>query len=102
MDFCNQFLALSIEQRIEQAKMARMQSGEHKANVSMGIMDVAEKSVREAFEKHQVKQMIHGHTHRQKIHKYQDNTRFVLGDWDQTSSIMTVSKSQIKIDNFNI
>jgi len=97
--FCDQFLALPIPQRIEQAKQARMQSGEHKATITEGIMDVTDSAVEHTFAKYGVKQMIHGHTHRQNTHQHQGNTRYVLGDWDKTSSIMTASVDGIKIDN---
>jgi len=100
--FCDQFLSLPIEQRIEQAKQARMQSAEHKSNVSEGIMDVSESAVLNAFKNHNVKQMIHGHTHRQNTHQYTEGVRYVLGDWHETSSIMTVTDSDIKIENFEI
>lgn len=99
-----QFLGLSIPERIEQAKQARMQSNEHKANISMEIMDVSEQSVLDTFEKYNVRQMIHGHTHRQATHLYQDNTltRYVLGDWGQTSSIMKADAEGINIENREI
>ena len=102
--FCDNFLNLPIPQRIEQAKLARMQSNEHKSQVSMGIMDVTESSVINAFAKHNVTQMIHGHTHRQATHHYKEGalTRIVLGDWDKTSSIMRIDKQGFKIENFAI
>jgi len=98
-----QFLNLAIPDRIEQAKKARMQSNEHKSNISMEIMDVSEQSVLDTFAKYQVNQMIHGHTHRQATHDYTgdngDLQRYVLGDWGETSSIMTVNQAGISIDN---
>lgn len=99
--FCDGFLSLPIPQRIEQAKQARMQSNEHKSQVSMGIMDVTESAVIKAFAKHGVSQMIHGHTHRQAIHHYQENslTRIVLGDWGETSSVLRVDNNGFTIDN---
>lgn len=97
--FCDYFLSLDIPQRIEQAKLARMRSSEHKSEISNGIMDVTTSSVDAAFEKHQVTQMIHGHTHRQNTHDHNSNTRYVLGDWDKTSSIMTVTEETIEINN---
>jgi len=99
-EFCDEFLSLTIEQRIEKAKEARQKSKEHKSEISMGIMDVTQEAVLNAFEKHDVKQMIHGHTHRQNIHHYDnDRVRYVLGDWDKTNSIMKVDQSGIKINN---
>jgi UDP-2,3-diacylglucosamine hydrolase len=101
--FCDAFLRLSIPQRIEQAKQARMQSKQHKSEVSMGIMDVTESAVTASFSKHQVNQMIHGHTHRQNTHHYSpDLVRYVLGDWHATSSIMKATKDGLEILNQKI
>ena len=101
--FCDGFLALDVASRIEQAKQARMQSAQHKSEVSMGIMDVTEHSVLDAFAKHGVAQMIHGHTHRQNTHHYtvegEDAIRYVLGDWGETNSVMRIDKSGIEITN---
>lgn len=101
--FCDGFLQLGIPERIEQAKQARLQSNQHKSEISMGIMDVTEDAVLNAFKQHSVSQMIHGHTHRQNTHHYQlDNnntTRYVLGDWHISSSIMRVDKHGIAISN---
>ena len=97
--FCDQFLSLPIPQRVETAKQARMESGEHKSEISMEIMDVTLNAVEQAFVDHQVAQMIHGHTHRQASHDHNGKTRYVLGDWDKTSSIMKVSENSIEINN---
>lgn len=102
--FCDAFLTMPIPQRIEQAKQARMQSNEHKSQVSMGIMDVTESAVLDAFAKYGVSQMIHGHTHRQNTHRYDDDslTRIVLGDWDETSSVLRVDANGFAIENLVI
>ena len=101
--FCDEFLQLAIPERIEKAKQARMESHTHKSNVSMEIMDVTESAVLDAFEKYAVPQMIHGHTHRQNTHTYQtaagDTTRYVLGDWHATSSILKADQNSIEIAN---
>lgn len=102
-EFCDEFLSLTIEQRIEKAKEARQKSKEHKSEISMGIMDVTQEAVLNAFKKYDVKLMIHGHTHRQDTHHYENNfVRYVLGDWESTNSIMKVDKTDIKIKNQNI
>jgi UDP-2,3-diacylglucosamine hydrolase len=102
--FCDGFLSLAIPQRIEQAKQARMQSNEHKSQVSMGIMDVTESAVLDAFAKHEVSQMIHGHTHRQNTHRYAGDslTRVVLGDWGDTSSVLRIDREGLTIENMTI
>jgi len=105
--FCDQFLQLSIPERIAQAKQARLQSDEHKSEISMGIMDVTEAAVLEAFSVHAVKQIIHGHTHRQNTHHYDITDehgsskaiRYVLGDWHNSNSIMKISQDGIEITN---
>lgn len=101
--FCDGFLQLNIPDRIEQAKQARLQSNEHKSEVSMGIMDVTETAVLKAFSEHSVAQMIHGHTHRQNTHHYQvdggNAVRYVLGDWHSSSSIMKADQKGIEITN---
>ena len=98
-----QFLSLDIPARIEQAMQARMQSHAHKTQISMTIMDVSQSSVMSAFEKYNVRQMIHGHTHRQNQHDYEAEgvqyCRHVLGDWESSSSIMKVSANGITIEN---
>jgi UDP-2,3-diacylglucosamine hydrolase len=98
-----EFLKLDLAERMQQAEQARMQSNEHKASVSMEIMDVNQDSVVLCFEKHAVTQMIHGHTHRQNTHQHDTNngaaTRYVLGDWDKTSSVLIASESGIEITN---
>lgn len=101
--FHTQFLQLSIPQRIEQAQQARMQSNEHKDTLTMEIMDVNEEAVLDAFNKHKVSRMIHGHTHRQHTHKHklesQTATRYVLGEWHNTASILTVTPESVTIYN---
>ncbi len=98
-EFCSQFLALPIPQRIETAKKARMASSEHKSQVTEGIMDVTTSAVERAFVEHNVTQMIHGHTHRQNTHDHNGNIRYVLGDWDKTTSVMTANSDGITIEN---
>ena len=97
--FCDQFLQLTINQRVTKAQEARMESGKHKSEVSDGIMDVTTSAVERTFEKYDVRQMIHGHTHRQNTHQHGNNVRYVLGDWEKTNSIMTASESGITIHN---
>ena len=106
MQWRSQFLSLDIPQRIEQAMQARTHSHKHKSQISMEIMDVAEQSVLDTFSKYHVHQMIHGHTHRQKHHKYsldgKPASRYVLGDWGKSSSILTADADGIQIKNQQI
>lgn len=98
-----EFMSLPIPARIAQAQAARSESAQHKSEISMEIMDVTPTAVEDAFIRHNVKQMIHGHTHRQNTHHYKiagaDHVRYVLGDWHQTASIMKADQKGIEISN---
>lgn len=60
-------------------------------------MDVTPKTVLQIFQQFNVNQIIHGHTHRQNIHKIPPHfTRIVLGDWGDDASILAVSPQEIK------
>ncbi|WP_249976738.1 UDP-2,3-diacylglucosamine diphosphatase [Vreelandella olivaria] len=81
-----QILALPLEQRVELAKSLRTQSGDANANKAEAIMDVTLSEVVALMEHCGVTTMIHGHTHRPKVHDLTVEDvpakRFVLGDWD--------------------
>lgn len=83
-----QFLSLTIEQRIAMAKEARAASKESMSNKSDDIMDVNQQAVDQAMTEAGVTQMLHGHTHRPKQHEWalndEQRTRTVLGDWSDT------------------
>ncbi len=82
------FLSKTIPERIEFAKQARDQSkasGQMKAD---DIMDVTQSAVDEALNQSNTRIMIHGHTHRPKVHEWeldgQQRQRWVLGDWSES------------------
>ncbi len=76
------FLAKKLDERIKIAIDLREQSKKLNLNKPENIIDVNEKTVNSAIERnHPIKILIHGHTHRQNIHRYKTFTRFVLGDW---------------------
>ncbi|GGC85523.1 UDP-2,3-diacylglucosamine diphosphatase [Vreelandella lutescens] len=81
-----QILALPLEQRLELAKSLRMQSGDANAGKAEDIMDVTQEEVVSLMQRCGVSIMIHGHTHRPKVHDLTVEDvpakRFVLGDWD--------------------
>jgi UDP-2,3-diacylglucosamine hydrolase len=87
-------LSKSPQERLEVALQARDASAEHKGKADMDIMDVNAGEVIAAFERHGVKRMIHGHTHRPAIHKLDINgqaaQRIVLGDWYNRGSVLRV------------
>jgi len=94
-------LALSIDQRLEMARNARDTSKRHTGSAPMEIMDVNEEAVHAGFREHGVKRMIHGHTHRPAIHRYEleDGTeaeRIVLADWYSEGSYLKVSADDMQ------
>lgn len=76
------FLLLPRALRERIAGDLRSQSAGNKAGKSAEIMDVTEASVVDAFKAHQVRRMIHGHTHRPADHRdAAGHERIVLADW---------------------
>lgn len=91
------FLALSIKERIEQALKLRNASKEQTANKSEEILDVNQQAVELIMHKHDVLQLIHGHTHRMATHEFNLNgreaKRIVLGDWYKHSHFLSVDQN---------
>ena len=101
-----------IESRVEQAMHARAMSNSDNENYSKSIMDVTESAVISAFNQHSVKLMVHGHTHRPKIHKHQvestitndstpTNIRIVLGDWYEQASYLELIDEKLTLYTAN-
>jgi UDP-2,3-diacylglucosamine hydrolase len=68
-------------------KKLRAKSSQGKMEKSAEIMDVNQSAVIHTMEQFQVTEMIHGHTHRPKVHRFgrddENLKRYVLGDWDE-------------------
>jgi UDP-2,3-diacylglucosamine hydrolase len=86
------FLALSHDQRRMLAEQARAGSKAHIAQAMSEIMDVNPQAVLAAMRAAGVKLLLHGHTHRPDIHRFElDGTpaaRIVLGDWHEQGSVL--------------
>jgi len=95
-----QFLAMSIDQRIEFARKARAQSQEHTGQADMAIMDVNQGSIEGLFKHHEVDLLIHGHTHRPAVHQHGTNTRIVMGDWHHQTHFLEASANHLKLVNY--
>ena len=52
------------------------------------IMDVNQTAVEKFMRRHQCQILIHGHTHRAKIHQEPAGKRYVLGDWQKQGEIL--------------
>ena len=101
-------LAKSIEERIVFARQVRSESQSGNQMKSDDIMDVTPSEVDREMSEHKVHIMIHGHTHRPKLHEWQfkgqQRQRYVLGDWsdEQGWEIRWDSESGIQLNAFAI
>ena len=75
------FLAQAPAVRMQQAAEYRQQSQAMTAIKSDDIMDVNSGTVEQVMHQHQVNLLVHGHTHRPKVHHLDLGDRIVLGDW---------------------
>ncbi|MEM7304883.1 MAG: UDP-2,3-diacylglucosamine diphosphatase [Pseudomonadota bacterium] len=98
-------LHLPIATRQKLANYLRNMSKQEIAEKTEEIMDVNQSAVEQAMESHQVTTMIHGHTHRPKIHTYTKNTtsftRAVLGDWYQQGSLLSATPDNMQLESFS-
>ena len=85
-DWQQQFLARPVAERRYEAELLRQRSREAMQTKTADIMDVHPDAVAEAFRRHQVTLMIHGHTHRPGVTRMtvdgQVCSRWVLPSWD--------------------
>ena len=86
------FFAKSNEERLAMTTKYRKVSKIETAKKTMEIMDVNQQEVETVMLKHNIKQLIHGHTHRPAIHNFTVNEtemkRIVLGDWFEQGSVL--------------
>lgn len=96
-----EFLARPLAERRAMALDARAESRRHGAVKAPEIMDVNQDTVARTFRDHDVRRMIHGHTHRPAIHRFELDgvacERIVLGDWYEQGSVLTVTGGDYKL-----
>ena len=97
-------LAKSILEREELARQLRIQSMQGNAEKAEAIMDVNPSAVKSMMEEHQVRLLIHGHTHRTAIHNFQLNGiavhRIVLGDWYKKGNYLIHDENGFRLMSF--
>jgi UDP-2,3-diacylglucosamine hydrolase len=76
------FLRLPTKTRLKLSGQLRKKSVEAQQYKTREIMDINQKFTDKFMQKYPNSDLIHGHTHRQNIHKGKQYTRFVLGDWE--------------------
>lgn len=100
----NEFLALPLARRIELAQEYRSMSREHLRDKPEAIMDVNSQAVTQLMHEHDVTQMIHGHTHRPAMHRFEldgsSARRIVLGDWGQFGSVLSCDENGCELKQF--
>jgi UDP-2,3-diacylglucosamine hydrolase len=99
-----QLLAQPIAARRLLAKQLREKSLSMNALKAEDIMDVNHNEVIAAMEQYNVKQMIHGHTHRPQRHPLSINNmpaeRIVLGDWCQQGWVLVATPESLELQPF--
>lgn len=85
------FQCLPLKYRKNLANKLRQRSINDKTK-TLEQMDVVAETVISDMEKHQIKTLIHGHTHKPGLSKYphagSELRRYVLSDWDDTAQIL--------------
>jgi UDP-2,3-diacylglucosamine hydrolase len=95
-------LSQSLAERRQLLATLREESEAVKRSTPMAIMDVNAGAVAEAFRRHDVQRMIHGHTHRPGRHAVQVNgracERWVLPDWYETGGYLAVEPGGARLE----
>lgn len=95
------FLSKSVSERREIAQSIRELSKSETAEKPSDIMDVNQAAVVAAMRDHRVHHLIHGHTHRPGVFRFDLNsqvaTRIVLGDWYEQGTILSWSKRSFRL-----
>jgi UDP-2,3-diacylglucosamine hydrolase len=98
--FIADFLARPLAERAAVAAEYRRRSGEATSLKADDIMDVNAAAVAAALREQGVRRLIHGHTHRQGMHRFDldgnEAERIVLGEWhDDRGSVLVDSGTEL-------
>lgn len=101
VEFQQDFLSRSLEERSTFADKARQESMAHTSDSSMDIMDVTASEVIQTMQSYGVRKLIHGHTHRPEVHTIplegSEGQRIVLGDWRPATWYCRASDSGLEL-----
>lgn len=96
-----QILAMPLDARRAFAAKAREDSRAHTGATMETIMDVNADAVAAAMRQAGVTRLIHGHTHRPAIHRFdldgQPAERIVLGDWYEQGSVLRIAPEETEL-----
>ena len=97
------FFSLPNDERLAMTSKYRKVSKVETAKKSMDIMDVNQQAVETVMQEHNIKQLIHGHTHRPAIHDFSVNNekmkRIVLGDWFEQGSVLVCNENGCQLES---
>lgn len=97
------FARLSLQRRENIARRIRAGSQAHTYQAASNIMDVNQNVVAATLNAAGVDIMIHGHTHRPAVHRFNLDgrpvTRIVLGDWYEQGSVLRWNNSGYELAN---
>ena len=101
-----QILARPLSEREQIARSMRQQSEFANSEKNYEIMDVNQLTVQNTMQEHGADLLIHGHTHRKAVHKFEINnqpaTRIVLGDWHRKGSYLRLTdKTEPELIDFD-
>ena len=96
-----QILSMPLDARRAFAAKARQDSRAHTGSTMESIMDVNADAVVTAMRDADVVRLIHGHTHRPAIHRFEldgrQAERIVLGDWYEQGSVLRVTPEGVEL-----
>lgn len=96
-----QILAMPLEARRAFAAKSRAESRAHTGSTMEAIMDVNADAVAQAMREAGTTRLIHGHTHRPAIHRFELDgapaERIVLGDWYEQGSVLRVDADGVEL-----
>jgi UDP-2,3-diacylglucosamine hydrolase len=99
-----EFLGRTLAGRRQTILELRAKSKEVIQAKPAAIMDVNQEAVREAFRRHEVRRLIHGHTHRPGKHALEvdgkPRERWVLPDWYGKGGYLQVSRGKARLVRF--
>lgn len=85
-------LGKSVDERRAIAEQGRLDSMAHGGSIDLAISDVNQSAVEALLRRHDVRTLLHGHTHRPAVHEFpldgQPAMRIVLGDWYEQGSVV--------------
>jgi len=97
-------LAKPAQERLALAREYRAMSQAEMAKKEQAIMDVNQLTVLGIMREHQVRHLIHGHTHRPGVHQFdldgQPAQRIVLGDWYQHGSYLLCDGNDCRLHSY--